>query len=123
MPSNVLYFLYLVVMAAGLACFLQAYRMRLSTEVHKRWGITGTAISLGGIGVVLLATYLWGWRVEQRLPDVVLWHRRLALVSVTLLVLTAVTGMRRIPIHTRLYVVFLPVYIAALVTAAVGYRP
>ena len=123
MPSELLFFLYLVVMGAGLGCFLKAYRTRLDTPVHKRWGIAGTLISLGGICVVLLATYLWGWRVEQRFPEVVLWHRRLALVSVSLLILTALTGMLRIRIHTRLYLIFLPVFILALVTAAIGYRP
>jgi len=123
MPSALQFTLYLVVMTGGLACFFQAYRTRLVTPLHKRWGIAGTAISLGGIGVVLLATYAWGWRVEQRLPEVVLWHRRLALLSSALLVLTALTGMLRIRIHTRLYVVFLPLYVASLLTAAIGYRP
>lgn len=123
MPSAALYFLYLVVMTAGLACFIQAWRHRFVTPVHKRWAVTGTALSLGGIAVVLLGAELFGWRVDQRLPWLVTIHRRLALVSTALLILTAVTGALRVPIHTRLYVLFLPAYVLALLTAIVGYRP
>ena len=123
MPSAVLYFLYLAVMTAGLACFLQALRHRHVTPVHKRWGITGTALSLGGIAVVLLGAELFGWRVDQRLPWLVTIHRRIAVVSTALLILTAVTGAMRARIHHKLWVVFLPLYVAALLTAIVGYQP
>ena len=122
-PSAVLYFLYLAVMTAGLACFIQAWRHRLVTPVHKRWGITGTALSLGGIAVVLLGAEFLGWVVDQRLPWLVTIHRRIALASTALLILTAVTGAMKARIHKKLYVVFLPLYVAALVTAIVGYRP
>lgn len=123
MPSAVLYFVYLAVMAAGLVCFLQAFRHRRVTPVHKRWAVTGTALSLGGIAVVLLGAELLGWRVDQRLPWLVTIHRRIALASTALLILTAVTGALRIGIHRRLYLVFLPLYVVALATAIVGYRP
>lgn len=123
MPSAVLYFLYMAVMTAGLACFVQAWRHRRVTPVHKRWGITGTAISLGGIVVVLLGAEVFGWRVDARLPWLVTIHRQIALVSTALLILTAVTGAMRARIHKKLYVLFLPMYVAALVTAIIGYQP
>jgi len=121
--SALLFCLYLVVMLAGLGCFLQAFRTRHVTAVHRRWGLAGAALSLGGIAVVLLATYLLGWRVEQRLPEVVFWHRRVALVTVFLLILTALTGMLRMRLHRRLYWLFLPLYVLTLLSAAIGYRP
>jgi hypothetical protein len=123
MPSPVLFFGYLAVMAAALACFLQAFRQRLDTPVHKRWGIVGTCLSLGGILVVILGAEMLGWRVEQRYPLVVIIHRKIALVSTALLILTALTGALRLRLHHKLYVVFLPTYIATLLTAMVGYRP
>ena len=123
MTSPVLYFGYLLVMGAGLACFAQAWRHRFDTPRHKRWGVTGVALSLTGIAVVLVGAWLGGWRVEERLPDVVLFHRRIAYVGTALLLLVAVTGALRLPLHKRLYVVFLPVYVAVLLTAIVGYRP
>lgn len=123
MQPEVLYFTYLVVMAAGLVCFLQAWRHRLDTPRHKRWGITGTALSLTGIVVVLVGAWLWGWRVEERLPDVVAFHRQIAYLGTALLLLTAITGALRMPLHKKLYMVFLPVYVLVLATAVVGYRP
>ncbi|MDJ0521249.1 MAG: hypothetical protein QNJ90_04165 [Planctomycetota bacterium] len=123
MPPALLYWTYLVVMTAGLVCFVQAYRTRFVTPVHKRWGITGTVLSLTGIVVVLVGAWLGGWRVEERLPDVVAFHRQIAYVGTALLLLTAVTGALRMPLHKRLYIVFLPVYVVVLVTAIIGYRP
>lgn len=123
MPSSILYFVYGAVMLIGMICFVRAYQTRLDTPVHKRWGITGTAISLFGILVVVVGAYLWGWQVNERWPDLVRVHRAVALVALALLLLTAITGMLRHRLHPRLYVVFLPVYLIALVTAALGYRP
>lgn len=123
MPSAVLYFLYGGVMLAGLCCFLRAFQTRFDTPVHKRWGITGTAISLFGILVVVAGAWLWGWRVDERWPAVVRVHRAVALLALALLVLTATTGMMRHRIHPKLYKVFLPVYVIALITAAFGYKP
>ena len=123
MPGALLYFLYLTVMAAGLGCFLQAFRHRRTTPVHKRWALFGTALSLGGIAVVLLGAEFLGWRVEARYPEVVAVHRKIALAATALLILTAVTGALRMGLHKRLYIVFLPVYVASLVTAMIGYRP
>ena len=123
MPSSILYFVYGAVMLIGMICFVRAYQTRLDTPVHKRWGISGTAISLFGILVVVVGAYLWGWQVNERWPDLVRVHRAVALVALALLLLTAITGMLRHRLHPRLYVVFLPVYFLALVTAAFGYCP
>lgn len=123
MPSAVLYYTYGAVMVASLACFAQAFRSRLVTPVHKRWGITGAALSLGGIVVVLIATYALGWRVDQRYPDVVRVHRVLALIATALVLLLGVSGWRRWPLHTRLYIPFFPLYVATVATALLGYTP
>jgi ABC-type uncharacterized transport system permease subunit len=125
MLSSLLYFVYGAVMLLGLVCFVRAFQTRLDTPVHKRWGLRGAVIALAGIAVVVVATYLGGepWQVKERFPDVVLVHRAIALLAFALLLLTAFTGMRRHRLHPRLYVVFMPVYVLALVTAAIGYRP
>ena len=124
MPSAVLFFTYVVVMTAALWCFVQAFRTRFDTPVHKRWGITGCLLSLGGIAVVLVLNYALGWKVDQRFPEVVLWHRRFAYVGTALILLIMATGALRIlRIHTRLYVVFFPIYVIALVLAVIGYKP
>ncbi|MDJ0973142.1 MAG: hypothetical protein QNJ98_01605 [Planctomycetota bacterium] len=123
MPSALLYYTYAAVMVASLGCFAQAYRTRLVTPVHKRWGIAGAALSLGGIVVVLIATYVLGWIVDQRLPDVVRVHRLLALAATALVLLIAISGWQRWRIHTRLYIVFFPLYIATVATALIGYTP
>jgi hypothetical protein len=123
MPSSVLYFGYLAVMTAAMVCFLQAFRVRFDTPRHKRWGVTGVLVSLGGIVVVLLGASLWGWTVDQRWPGVILWHRRLAYVGTALILLIGVSGALRWRIHTRLYLVFLPVYALVLLLAILGYEP
>ena len=123
MPSALLYYTYGLVMLASLACFGQAYRTRLDTPVHKRWGMTGMALSVGGIVVVLVLTYAFGWRVEQRYPDVVRVHRALALLATALVLFIGISGWRRWPIHTKLYLAFFPLYIATVATALAGYTP
>lgn len=123
MPSAILYIVYGLVMLVSLLCFALAYRHRLITPVHKRYALTGTALSLGGIVVVLILTYAFGWRVDQRFPDVVRVHRILALFATALVLFIAFTGWRRWPIHTRLYVVFFPLYVLTVGTALVGYQP
>ncbi len=123
MSSTALYFIYLAVMTGALFCFLQAFRVRFDTPRHKRWGIAGVVVSLTGIVVVLVAAATVGWTVPERFPEVVRWHRRLAYVGTALIVLIAVTGAMRLRIHTRLYLVFFPIYVLVLVLAIIGYAP
>ncbi len=123
MPSAILYYTYGALMLASVACFGQAYRTRLVTPVHKRWGLAGVALSLGGILVVLVVTYAMDWRVAQRLPGVVRVHRTLAPIATALVIAIAITGWRRARIHRRLYVAFFPFYVATVATALIGYQP
>ena len=123
MSSALLYYVYGLVMVASLACFGQAWRTRLVTPVHKRWGGAGVGLALAGIVVVLVLTYVMGWRVDQRFPTVVRVHRLLALAATALMLLVGLTGWRRMPIHKRLYVVFMPLYAVTVATALVGYTP
>lgn len=123
MSSALLYYVYGLVMLASLGCFLQAWRTRLVTPVHKRWGASGVGLALAGIVVVLVVTYAFEWRVDQRFPTVVRVHRALALAATAMMLFVGITGWRRMPIHTRLYVVFLPLYVATVATALLGYRP
>jgi hypothetical protein len=122
-PSAVLYFVYLLVMGGAFFCFVRAFRLRFDTPRHRRWAGTGVGLSLGGILVVVLAWRLLGWQVPQRWPEVVRWHRVLAYLGLALLLLVAASGLGRWRLHRHLYWAFFPVYGAALVTAAIGYRP
>ncbi|MGE0190550.1 MAG: hypothetical protein AB7T63_00780 [Planctomycetota bacterium] len=123
MGSAILFWTYLAVMFAAAVCFAQAYRVRKDTPRHKRFGIAGVLLALGGILVVLALTYVMGWRVPHRFTEVVLWHRRVAYVSTALLLLTAWSGMQRWPRHPLIARVSVAVYLVALALACVGYRP
>ena len=123
MGSAILFWTYLAVMFAAAACFLQAYRVRKDTPRHKRFGITGVALALSGIVVVLALTYDLGWHVDKRSPEIVLWHRRVAYVSTALLVLTGLSGMLRWKVHPLVARVSVAVYFVALALACLGYRP
>lgn len=123
MPSALLYYIYGAVMLASVGCFVQAFRRRFVTPIHKRWALTGMALSIGGIVVVILLTYVFGWRVDHRYSSVVRIHRMLALGATALVLLIGYTGWRRSPIHKRLYVVFFPLYAATVLTALIGYQP
>lgn len=123
MESAILYWAYLVVMAASLACFFKAFAVRRNTPQHKRWAGLGVLLTLAGIVVVMLAYRIFDWQVPQRYPEVVLWHRRLAYGASALVIFLAVSGALRWPIHKQLYRVFFPLYILTLALAAIGYRP
>ena len=123
MDSALLFWTYMGVMVIALGCFARAYHLRLDTPRHKRWGQAGVLLALGGIVVVLLATYLWGWRVRERYPDVVLWHRRVAYGATALLVLTGLSGWQRWRAHPTIARWAVAVFVVALSLAAVGYRP
>ena len=70
-----------------------------------------------------IGPYAFGWRVEHRWPEMVRIRRVLALAAAALVLLVGYTGWRRLPIHKRLYVVFLPLYALTVATALLGYRP
>lgn len=123
MPSAVLFFAYVLVMAAGLFCFVRAFQVRRDTPRHKRWALTGTALALGGVVVVLVAWRVLDWQVAARSTQWVRVHRALAYAATGTLLFVAVSGARRWAIHTRLYWVFFPLYAAALATALVAYQP
>ncbi len=123
MVSTLLYYTYGLVMTGALACFVQAFRVRRNTPRHKRWAVSGVAMAFGGIVVVVLVTYLFGYRPTERFPEVVLWHRRMALAATVVMILTAVSGARRWRIHKRLYVLLFPLYTATIISAAIGYGP
>ena len=123
MGSAILFWVYVAVMALAAGLFVAAWFARFDTPRHKRLGATGVVLALTGIVVVLAATYALGWRVEQRWPDVVTWHRRVAYLSTALLVATAVSGARRWRLHPLIARVSLPVYLATLALALLGYRP
>jgi len=119
----VLYPLYLGVMGAAAVCFVMAYRRRYVTPRHMRWALTGLVLDLAGTLVVLVFHRLLGWGIPAAHAGVVLWHRRVAYVSTALLLLVALSGWRRWPVHPRLAVVFLPLYLVTLALAIVGYWP
>lgn len=118
-----MYWTYCLVMVGAAACLVAAYRTRFDTPRHRRWGLAGVATALTGVVVVLVLTYALGWRVPQRFPEVVFWHRRLAMLATALLVLVAVSGARRWKIHPPLARALLPLYVVALILASIGYRP
>ena len=123
MDSPALYWAYLVVMAASLACFFKAYAVRKHTSSHRKWAGAGVILTLAGIGVVVLAYRIFDWQVAQRFPEVIWWHRRLAYLATALVVFMAVSGALRWPIHKQMYRLFFPVYIVTLALAIIGYKP
>jgi hypothetical protein len=122
-PSWVLYLVFLAVMGAALGCFLRAFAMRKTTPIHKRWGVTGVLLDLFGTAVVLVLHRGFGWSMAPRDRTLVLWHRGFAYVASAMVLFVAFTGWRRIPIHKRLWPVFLPLYATTLGLAIAAYWP
>jgi hypothetical protein len=114
---------FLAVMGAALACFWGAFLRRKTLRVHKRLGIAGAAIDLVGTLAVVLTARVLDWHVPPYHPRVAAVHRALAYVATALVLLVAATGVRRDPIHTRLWPLFLPVYTATYVLAFWAYAP
>lgn len=123
MPSQALYPVYLLVMGAAALCFVRAYRLRHDTPRHVRAALTGLLLDLSGTLVVLVVHRGLGWSMHVEHAGVVLWHRRFAYLSTGLLLLVAALGWRRHRVHPVLAVPFLPIYLATLGLAIVGYWP
>src|SRR5262245_43843486 len=114
---------FLLVMGAALGCFWTAFFTRKNTPVHKRWGIAGAAVDLLGTAAVFVTSRALGWKVPPRDASVAEVHRAFAWVATALVLAVAGTGIARARIHTRLWVVFLPVYTATYALAVLGYAP
>ena len=123
MPPDALAILFLVVMGGALACFWAAFAKRKTLRLHKRLGISGAVIDLSGTAVVLVTSRVLGWIVPPHLSGVATWHRGFAYVATVLVLLQAVSGMRRWSIHHKLWVVFLPVYTTTYALAVLAYAP
>ncbi|MCP5068122.1 MAG: hypothetical protein GY946_16290 [bacterium] len=124
MPPAALYAVYAAVMLAALGCFILAYRHRLDLPRHKRFGISGIVLGLGGVAVVIAVSWAFGWTVPTRHADVVWIHRRFfAPASTLLMLLVGISGGLRWRIHTRLYPLLFLLYFCAVATALVGYWP
>ena len=123
MSPTLLAWIFLAVMGGALACFARAFATRKDTPVHKRWGITGTAVDLVGTVAVLVTSRVLDWHVPANDETVALVHRTIAYVATALVFLVAGTGMARARIHTRLWVVFLPVYTVTYLLAIWAYAP
>jgi hypothetical protein len=122
-PPDVLAVVFLVVMAAALGCFWAAFAHRKRLRTHKRLGIAGVATDLAGTVAVVVSSRVLGWHVPAHDPAVAAAHRVLAYVATALVLVVAVTGAARVPVHTRLWPVFLPVYTATYALAFWAYAP
>jgi hypothetical protein len=122
-PPGLQFAVYAGVMGAALACFGVAFAVRKRTAVHKRWGVAGVAIDLGGTVVVLFVYRVLGWTAPPHDPGLVPWHRGFAYAATAFVVLVGVSGWRRWPVHTRLWPVFLPLYTVTYALALAAYWP
>ena len=114
---------FLVVMAAALACFVRAYGTRKDLGRHERYAILGVGIDVVGTIAVIVTGRLLGWTVPAVFPTVALVHRGFAYLSTTMLVVQVVTGAKRHPLHNRLGVPFLGVYAVTYGLALWAYAP
>ena len=114
---------FLLVMGAALACFVKAYRVRLDRRRHVRWAATGAAIDVAGTITVLVVSKGLAIHVPVRDAGAASVHRVLAYAATVLLATQVATGIARVRVHPTLGRVFLAVYAAAYVLAAVAYAP
>jgi hypothetical protein len=123
LPADVLALVFLFVMGAALGCFWAAFLRRKTVRVHKRFGIAGAAIDILGTVAVIVTARVLDWHVPPHDETVARVHRAIAYVATALVLLVAATGIRRDPIHTRLWPVFLPVYTVTYALAVWAYAP
>jgi heme A synthase len=123
MPPDALALVFLAVMGTALCCFARAFSLRKTTPRHIRWAVAGLVLDVLGTVAVVVTTRGLGWHVPHRSEDVALVHRGFAYVASALLVVQAVTGARRHPVHHRLGPVFLVVYAITYALAVAAYAP
>ncbi|MFO0934475.1 MAG: hypothetical protein U1E39_17445 [Planctomycetota bacterium] len=123
MDPTLLAVVFLAVMAVALGCFVLAWRHRRATPRHVRFAVAGTLVDLTGTVVVLLTHRVLGWHVPAHDATVALVHRTCAYAVTALLLVQAVGGARRWPIHKRLGLPFLVLYAVTYALAVVAYAP
>jgi hypothetical protein len=123
MDPTLLAVVFLGVMAVALGCFALAWRRRRDTPRHVRMAVAGAIVDLTGTLAVLLTHRGLGWVVPAHDATVALVHRGCAYAVTALLVVQAVGGARRWPIHKRLGLPFLLLYAVTYALAVVAYAP
>lgn len=123
MPPNVLSVTFLAVMAGAVGCFLAAYRLRRTTPRHVRFAVAGTVVDLVGTLCVLVTHRVLGWTVPAHDATVASVHRGCAYAATALLLVQAVGGARRWPIHRVLGLPFVVLYVVTYALAVVAYAP
>lgn len=123
MPPNVLSVTFLAVMAVAVGCFVRAFVLRKVTPRHVRWAVAGAVVDLVGTVCVLVTHRGLGWTVPAHDPTVAAVHRACAYAATALLVVQAVGGARRWPLHRRLGAPFLALYVVTYALAVVAYAP
>jgi hypothetical protein len=123
MDPRALAVVFLVVMGSALACFVRAFALRKATPRHVRWAVAGFALDVVGTLAVLVTSRVLGWHVPARALEVALVHRVFAYVATSLLLVQAITGARRHPLHRRLGPVVLVVYSTTYALAIAAYAP
>ena len=114
---------FLVVMAAALACFVRAYGLRHDTGSHRTVAIVGASIDVFGT-LAVIVTHRWlGWAVPTAFPTVALVHRAFAYLSTAMLAVQVTTGALRHPVHRRLGFPFLCAYATTYGLAVIAYAP
>ena len=123
MDPTLLAVAFLAVMAVALGCFGLAWRHRRDTPRHLRFAVAGALVDVAGTLVVLVTHRGLGWQVPAHDATVALVHRACAYAVTALLVVQAVGGARRWPVHKRLGLPFLVLYAVTYALAVVAYAP
>ncbi|MBI4083524.1 MAG: DUF420 domain-containing protein [Candidatus Lambdaproteobacteria bacterium] len=117
-----------LVMSTATFCFILGYALRhRNNRLHRRWMVAGFALALAIAIVLVVGVQLFHapygpsfWLVElagERGARIVLTcHRVLATVALLALIGQVVTGIRRHPLHRRLYRATIPLWLAAYVS-------
>ena len=118
-----------LVFTAATLCYLAGFQMRIrNNDLHRKLMALGFVLTLG-IAVVLLAgvygfnaTYApAGWLIdavggEAGARIVLLIHRGVATLTLIVLIVQIVAGVRRLPLHKRLYKAVIPLWLITYVS-------